>query len=445
MTLKLIAVNFFFTNYRILLFGLLLSAYLASVTLGVTTSSLGYNQTDQTLKYNRSSLHLVLIETESFPKKDVVMDSWDNYPFPDKYDDHRIDINKFDPSKIDLSYAEIQGAGLNAKKNEIERFIEKETAEIIDPDDKFIPLKIEKFTEQTDLARYLVAKWFNLSDDGKFDMSLVEERGYYNATEMEAAIAKASILGMPSLADAGEELISNTFIAFSKPLFLPNEVFVRPAYEKALYECGRRNNRIARKICQKAAEKSFKRAKEGYSVWTKTWLYKLKWDETISNTFYQTMWTNLNEFQKSDIFTIEYVGSQDSRSLVTFSFENRTESEIIDLATVRNIDKTFAKLQKEFDIFKPKVPVYNDRPLTAQIGKKEGLEGGERFEVLEIYLDPDSKRTKYEVVDKVRVEKEMIWDNRYKAGFLELAGALKATHFNNSDKAEIGMILRQIK
>jgi len=445
MASKLIIVKFFFSYYKILRFGLLLSAYLALDALCVITTSLSYGQVDQTLKYNRSSLHLVLIETESFPKKDVVMNSWEYYPFPDKYDDHRVDIDQFDPSTIELSDAEIQEVGLSSNKNEMEKFVEKETAEIIDPDDKLIPLKIEKFAQQTDLAKYLVAKWFNMSDSGKFDMSLVEERGYYNATEMEAAIAKASILGMPSLADAGEELISNTFIAFSKPLFLPNEIFARPAYEKALYECGRRENRIARKICQKAAEKSFKKAKEGYSVWTKTWLYKLKWDETISNTFYQTMWTDLNKFQDSNIFTIEYVGSQDSRSLVTFSFENRTESEIIDLATVRNIDKTFAKLQKEFDMFKPKVPVYNDRPLTAQIGRKEGLEGGERFEVLEIYLDPDSKRTKYEVVDKVRVEKEMIWDNRYKAGFLESVGDLKATLFSNSDKAEIGMILRQIK
>jgi len=373
------------------------------------------------------------------------MDSWENYPFPDKYEDHRVEVNKFDPSRFQLNQDEIQSAGLNTKKNELDRFIEKSTAEIIDPDDKLMPLKIEKFIHESALTKKLIEKWFSISEDGQFDMSLIEERGYYNATEMEAAIAKASILGMPSLADAGEELISNTFVAFSKPLFLPNEIFVRPAYEKALYECNKRRNKITRRICEKAAEKSFNKAKEGYSVWTKTWLYKLKWDERISNTFYQTMWSDINEFKRSDIFTLEFIGSQDSRSLVTFSFKNRTENEIIDLATVRNIDNTFGKLQKEFDVFKPKVPVYNNEPLTAQIGKKEGLEGGERFEVLEIYLDPETKRTKYEVIDKVRVNKDMIWDNRYNAGFVEPEGDLTATHFSSSNKAEVGMILRQIK
>jgi len=34
----------------------------------------------------------------------------------------------------------------------------------------------------------------------------------------------------------------------------------------------------------------------------------------------------------------------------------------------------------EYEVFKVKVPVLTNEPITAQIGMKEGLEGGEKFE-----------------------------------------------------------------
>lgn len=46
--------------------------------------------TGQDFKYRRSSLHKVLIQSESFPKKDVVMNAWESCPFPDKYNNHSV-------------------------------------------------------------------------------------------------------------------------------------------------------------------------------------------------------------------------------------------------------------------------------------------------------------------------------------------------------------------
>ena len=93
-------------------------------------------------------------------------------------------------------------------------------------------MKIDKVMLEKKLANKLVASWFNRSSDGKFDMSLIQERGFYNATEMEASIAQGQIKGLASLADAGEELLKNTFVTFTKFNFVSNE----PAAAEIRYE-----------------------------------------------------------------------------------------------------------------------------------------------------------------------------------------------------------------
>ena len=55
-------------------------------------------------------------------------------------------------------------------------------------------------------------------------------------------------------------------------------------------------------------------------------------------------------------------------SLVTFSLKkedkDRTEDDIINLITVRNVEKVFSKLTKKYEDFKPKVPLAEFSPLT---------------------------------------------------------------------------------
>jgi hypothetical protein len=70
-------------------------------------------------------------------------------------------------------------------------------------------------------------------------------------------------------------------------------------------------------------------------------------------------------------------------------------------------------LQKEYEVFKPKVQLYTAEPITAKIGMKEGLEGGEKFEVLIQKVNPETGKTKYDRVGVITVDKNSIWDNRY--------------------------------
>ena len=397
-------------------------------------------QEGKSIKYRRSSLHTVLIESESFPNKDIVTEAYFKAPFPEKYNDHRLDENAFDPSDYQKRVLE---AGVAENKSEKKG----------DPDFTSV---INQYIKEKKIANQMVAKWFNRTEDGAFDMQLIGDRGMYNATEMEATIAKSSARGESSLADAGEELIGNTFVVFNKLKFVENEK-VAAAIRDAAYAAS------SSSIVRALADVAYQAGKKGYSVWTSAYLYKLKWNDSISNEFYMNHWTDKSNldaekvaaFENSDLFELEFIGKEKARSLVTLSLKKkdkkRTEAQILELATVRNVNQVFVKLQKKYDVFKPKVPLLSGNPATAKIGMKEGLKGGEKFEVLEQIMDPETGRTKYVRRGKIKVDKKQIWDNRYNlSDETEEEDPLKpqrdrTTFSGGSKKFYSGMLLRQLK
>jgi len=436
----------------------------------VGTTQTFAQESSKDFKYRRSSLSMILIESESFPNKDAVMSSWNNYPFPDKYNKHEIDLKSFNINAIVLSEQDLLDAGFlkDTLKNPLQiakatgslkpvKYLNTEqTIAVVMPTEKQeYQLKIDKVMNDNKLANKLVAKWFNRSADGKFDMSLIQERGFYNASELEASIAQGQALGAASLGDAGEELLRNTFVTFTKLEFIENEpaaAIVRDAAKAYIAESMAGKPQMLIDKSMQVVDATYEKTKEGYSLWSKTWLYRLNWNDSIAAIFYNDLWSNPSAFDKSDLFSLEFVGDQYNQSLVTFKIgEKRTQEQIIDLALVRNVDNAFAKLQKKNDVFKPKVPVLTSNPITAQIGMKEGLNGGESFDVLEMTLNPKTGLTEYKKVGSAKADKKIIWDNRYNAGeqvepVLDKDGnPITATPFKGGKSIQPGMLLKQVK
>ncbi|MFM7684267.1 MAG: hypothetical protein ACKO7P_16235 [Bacteroidota bacterium] len=422
-------------------------------------------------KYRRSSLSMILIESDKFPNKDAVMSSWNNFPFPDKYNKHNIDLKSVNINNIKLSDKDLIDAGFlkdtlktvmqfakaTSSLKPVKYLNAEQTIAVVMPTEKQeYQLKIDKVIRESKLANQLVASWFNRSKEGKFNMSMIQERGFYNASELEASVAQGQTKGLASLGDAGEELIRNTFITFTKLEFIENEpaaALIRDAAKtKISAEMAGKPQILIDKALQ-AADYTYEKTKEGYSLWSKTWLYRLNWNDSISAVFYNDLWSNPSAFDKSDLFSLEFVGVQYNQSLVTFKIgEKRTQEQLIDLALVRNIDNAFAELQKDNDVFKPKTPVLTTNPITAQIGKKEGLKGGEKFDVLEMTLNPKTGLTEYKKVGSVTADKKVIWDNRYNAGdkseteqLNKEGNPITATPFKGSKKIQPGMLLIQVK
>ena len=376
-------------------------------------------------KYRRSSLHTILMESSSFPKSDQVISAYYNAPFPDKYDNHNIGAKSFNPAKYTTDT------------------VESKTPEII-----------QQYLKDEQIAKKLVAKWYNRQADGSFDGKLIEERGVFNASFLDVKTAAASSLGRSLLSSAGEELLSNTFVVVSKMKFVENEPIARGIRDGIILSLNN-SNEFVRNIGVKAAEKVYEKAKEGYSVWTTSYLYKLKWSPETKVAFETDMLKTKEEmtpsikaiFDKTDIFEMEFVGSQKSTTLVTFSLkEKRTEEQIISLSVTRNIEKVYAKLQKNFDVFKPKVPLYTGEPITAKIGLKEGIEGGDKFEVLEAVMDEKTGKIEYKSVGTIKVDGDKIWDNRKNLGDeAPVEGAVDRTTFKGGKKFYPGLLIRQLK
>lgn len=407
----------------------------ALIVIAATKSFAQSDKDVKDAKYRRSSLHTILIESESFPKKDQVIGAYYNAPFPDKFDNHTIGEKSFDPKKYGLV---------------------KESS-----DENNISAINEYFTQKK-IANKLVAKWFNRKENGTFDINLVSHRGLINASFTDIKTAEASSEGKALLQSAGLELIGNTFVVVSKMKFIENEPIARVTRDAAIIAANKLSVSLLRNKAIDVADKAYERGKEGYSVWTTSYLYKLRWDDATSNTFYQDYWIDdssagniaekKSKFDNSDLFQLDFIGSESSTSLVTFSLNGkRTENEIINLAVTRNVDKVYAKLQKKYDVFKTKVPLFTGNPITAKIGIKEGLEAGDKFEVLEANMDPKTGIIEYKRKGTIKVVKDRIWDNRYTGGLPlldddgnEINSPLEATTFEGGGKYYPGMLIRQI-
>jgi len=411
--------------------------------------------------YRRSSLHTILVETDDFSRKETVIKAYNEAPFPDKYNNHNIGEKSFNPTKYPVSDADREAAGL--KKDSKAGVLMKGAAtqvagSLADENVRDMPIIVGKYLKDQKIANKVVAKWFNRQADGSFDCSLIFERGAYNASEMEANIAKGSARGISALQDAGQELLCNSFVVVTKLKFVDNEIAASVVKEAAIVAANKLPVGGAAAVL--AANKAYDVAKEGYSVWTTAFLYQLKWDEEVEATFYNDMWIGKGSsdaakkaaFDNSELFQLEFVGKETAQSVVLFNLkEKRTEDEIISLATVRNVNAVYAKLQKKYDVFRTKTPLLTAQPtITASIGMKEGLVGGEQFEVLEQSIDSKTGLTTYKSKGKITVEKDQVWDNRHNAGSesadnAAAAAALKATTFKGGKKFYPGILIRQIK
>jgi len=442
----------------------------------------------ETVKYQRSSLHTIIIEGDHFPLKETILKAHYNAPFPDKYNDHKLEERSFNHKMYTVTNEERIARGLKPRKG-------KTQSDSLVQRGEEMPIKIEKYFKEKKIANQLVAKWFNRQPDGTFNMELIAERGLYNASEMEENIAKGTVKGNAAITDAGEELINNTFVVVSASAFIANEPIAAAIRAAALIVADEleKDSPMASVLTRTGAEILYESTKDGYSVITGAHLYKLKWNDSIASVFYNDLWMDKSNvdslkiiaFDESNLFEMEYVGSQVAKTHVALwnkgkgkekkkrkkpkfqkNYSNETmansqKKEKVDLkelmtdtkkryltlATVRNYEKVLVKLQKDHDVFKTKTPLQTGFPITAKIGKKEGLKGGEKFEVFEQVISPKTGLIEYEKVGMIKVDRKKIWDNRFKSDFKSENeySDIDVTTFKGKKNFKAGMLIRQKK
>ncbi len=432
------------------------------------------------VKYRRSSLHMIMIEDAALPNAKVIKDAFISSPLPDKYNDHSLPSRSFVAAKYALTAeekaatgAKADGKGKSMVKGLAKGAASSATGGLVDTTNtKELPLVIEKYLNSGNVAKDLVAKWFGRDAQGGFNMNLIGERGMYDASALDLNKAKASARGMAVLADAGEELIKNTFVVVTRF----NYVSKKEIYDAAQKLANAAKSGLGGKMpsapsnpaLEAAKEAAYKKATEGYIVQSTSYLFQLNWNDSVSAVFYNDLWMDASSmdpkkkeaFDKTNLFTMKYIGDGKALAQVPMNLKvKRSEEELVKIATINASDAVVAKLQRDYEVFKTKVPLFSGNPITAKIGLKEGLEAGDKFEVLEQTMDEKTGKTVYKKVGKIKVDKDLIWDNRANAGEvveetpavdkdgkpLPPKPVLDCTTFKGGSKFYSGMLIRQVK
>ena len=403
-------------------------------------------------KYKRSSLWTFMIDKPEQKYDSVILEAFTGYPIPEKFNEHNGSLRLIPQIQNDFhgatskTLSKKMGLGLLSKmKGGDDGTSGKSTGK---------SEQIAQILKDSAIARKMVSKWFNRSDKGGFNMQLVAERGSYNASDIDIKVAKSSERGLALVRDAGEELIQNTFVVVNEFKFTNKEEVAKKA---------RGVLSLASTVASYAGNSTMSYAAEGaglgvgvvgkgYVIKTDAYLFRLVWNEEVASSFYNDYWTDdshldpakVNAFDQSDLFTLEFVGMESAwADLQSTVFTKKSEEELISIATKKASDAVIAKLQRKFEVFRTKTPLLSGDPISAKIGLKEGLEKGDKYEVLEQTVDKNG-RTTYERVGIIKVEKNNIWDNRYMAE-VENPSSTQYTVFKGSkNKFTAGMLIRQI-
>ena len=380
-------------------------------------------------KYRRSSLYSMLISHPSQTFHKEITDVFFTIPVPDKFDDHSLSV------KVVSS---------DTKRQEDVR-------------------TINTFIEKNNIARRMVGKWFDRDPElGYFDMGLIAERGYYDASYFDISMAKMSARGTAQLADAGEELIKNSFLIVNDIKYADKAkrskligTLVSVAGAAAAIGTGMSEISDLANLTSGVLDQI-----KGFRVTVTSYLYRLDWNDEIASTLYQDYYVDQSNFDikkkesfdnDKSLFKLTYVGKQSVASGKTSleGINTETPEQMIRKVCTRAIDESIVELQRAHEEFRVKTPIYSSvgKAVHAKIGMKEGVTSNSKFEVLEQSIDNNGK-TQYKRVGVIKPVSGKIWDNRFMAIEEKAMNAgLEGTEFTkvSGDEFVVGMLIREIK
>ena len=385
-----------------------------------------YAQATEMNRYHRSSLYSILLRHPEQKFSNEIVTAFNSIPIPEKYNEHNLKNRVMTaPTLQKMSKEELEGAYKDA---------------------------IHAMLQRNKIGGRLVEKWFNRNKTtGAFNMELVTERGQYNASIMDINTALASTRGLALIQDAGEELISHTYV-------LVNDIRYADASVRRNLLGFASLLTMAVPFVGPASVFFGVRATEqvvGFKVFVTSYLFRLDWNDEVASNFYNSMWQDENhpDAEKKGLFNqqmgnfkLKYIGCATIYSGDHSLAGVWNESDMFLKVCTRSIDKAILELQKSFDEFKVYTPLISTEPLSAHIGLKEGVNKNSLYEVLEISVD-EGGRTIYEKVGEIKPQAGHIWDNRFMASEEGINEALYGfTTFEKISGKDFypGMLIREI-
>ena len=339
---------------------------------------------------------------------------------------------------------------------------------ITHPQKKVSQEEIASFLARNQVGRRMLARWFNRNPEtGECNVDLIAQRGLYDATYFDVELAKMKERGYYSLADAGEELIGNTFVVVNDIRYVDRNKGAKIAGMVLLAvltvaggvmggmtgdaDLGNSFSDLGGSLNDLISEI------KGFGVTVTSYLYRLEWNDSVAKVFYSKYYVpegqvdtvKAGAFAEDDFIKLKYIGKQSVKSgnISMQGINVYDPQQMIRKVCTRAIDESLVALQTTYDEFKIKTPIFSVSPaITAKIGMKEGVTAQKRYEVLEQYQD-EQGRTHYRRVGVVQPVAGRIWDNRYMATEEKAVGStLEATTFRKISGGDFypGLLIREI-
>lgn len=381
-------------------------------------------------------------------------------PPMDKYDNHDVGVYVLDNSRI--TGVRAAGTGFNRQTyggSMVLTAAEKEAN----------GQAMLRLLNEGDIAKKMVAKWFDLKGDSLqnayFGTNVLVNRSDYNATILDVAKAGLTVDAATTLRQVGDELMSHSFVLVSDMTYITAEN--RADATKATFAVlgglldavtgGNSGERLAEDVGDIADKFT------GFKVMTHSYLFQLVWNDSIANIFYQNYYTETPNperlrafFADETTFRLVYLGTASAVDEKTTTKGRYNREDLLQMITVRSIDKNVAELQGRFEAFRVKAPItqveYDKKGKVlgyrVPVGEKEGVKETTTFEVLQCKLEKGV--LVYKRIGLIKPVKNRIWDNRFNALIEnDRDGEISGTLFKLSGAAatEImpGMLVRQVE
>jgi hypothetical protein len=292
----------------------------------------------------------------------------------------------------------------------------------------------------TELTRQNVAKnevvaWYSRQPNGLMSMSLIHERGEFNATDDAYHLATTTKRGTSELKDFGSKLIAKTYV-------------VVLSYAAVRYSA------------------SSSADQHSWSCTVRAFVYKLRYNDVVENQIYDT-WIDEDDSpqQMADkqrrfnqiALDMDYItqvsasvsvtalitgrsvyGEEGLAKIVRATMSVTSKDELLTDMYHKGYKSVMNELEKKVPEFKVLAGVSSLQPIRAKIGKKEGLRTDQRYFVTEYEMANNGKiKAKRKAV--VRVGGNVVDNRRVTTGnsgesnFYQIAGR----------KVEKGMTLEQ--
>ncbi len=358
--------------------------------------SSGVSEKDQ---YRRSSLCMILLTHRDKKYAEDMERVFKSFPLPKRYNEHNIS---------DLRVISVKGKQSQAD--------------------------IDNMVKSNYVAQRVVGRWFNRSEEtGQMNMDLIHERGGYGASYADYQRSLSNIRGTDMLRDEGIELLQSTFVLVCDMDYIDKKKgFQWGAFALAIISAGAevaasvqesKAASEARKGNYKEAEEKRKQASAyhagsavaqvgaavvgdigGFRVKMNAYLYKLKWDNDMTNIMYNDYWAD-NETPATEVearkikfesaknaFELEFVGKYEESSSKTILTSWSNEDEVILDVCERCVEKGMRELAKAFPVFRPRAPFYFDgENIYSHMGFKEDVETDKKYEIVQPYKDKNGQ------------------------------------------------------